>query len=1655
MLVCAFPASAAPFVWIESEKPTSANIPLKDENTGHPEFLSEGKWLKVSIEAEKVEKEVPADGAVLTYKFSVATPGDYEIWNRIGYEFVRSPFEWRVDAGEWAGVSPDELTTDLMELSFFTEVAWLKLGRQSLAAGEHTLAIRLQKANDRKGKAARILYASDALCITPAEFHPNGKFKPGEDWRTDADRAAGGTVFTLPPDKAGNQSVELNGPWEVCRHDEQAPGETAEPIRDFPAEPHWVGIDVPGDKNKARPDLIFAHRLWYRTRVVIPPGYSGQSFYLDFPENNLNTTVFVNGHFCGFNKNPFARFQIDITEGVHAGTNEIRVGIKDAWYGRSTSPSNPLKLRKTFNLPEKFFHDGFQDLAYPIWNHSQSGILVTPALVAAGRAYAADVFVKPSVANKQLAAEITIANSSDQGVAGELVCEAVNDKSGVVEKTFAPRPFTVAATNRAEISLSQAWDTPGLWWPDTPNLYRLRTTIRVAGKPVDVRETTFGFSEWSARGKDFLLNGVPWHVWADTFTAPTRDAWLKFYKEKNETTVRFWGVKWMELPPEQALDFFDRGGVAVRRSGILDGEAIGYHAMENDPELKKLYGSDIKIQLMQNWRDQVVAQVRAERNHPSVMLWSIENEWLYINCINLFGGHMDKFEAEVLKVSDAVRAVDPTRLTMSDGGGANKDNSMPVHGNHYVFGDITKYPDLAYDVNVTGGGRGRWVWDEQRPRFLGEDFFMEGYHPEFSYLAGEQVFTGKAGSLPGVGLAARMLTEGYRWAGFGGFHFWMTQSATDQSYYKSFAPRAVFCREWDWTFASGQTVPRTLAIFKDTHDAAPITFSWTLNLDGKKVGGETTTHKVAPGANEKLNLSLAIPKVARRAEGQLLLVLDVNGKQVFADEKPVSVLPAGGRAAEAAAAGFAIYDPNATTADFLKARGVLFTTVADLNRIPESARVLLVGRDALDASQSTSSALAAWASSGHRVIVLEQTNALRYQALPCDMEPAHDQGGVAFAEDLDHPVLRGLQQNDFFTWSPGSTVYRDAYLKPTRGAKSLVECDELLQKSALVEVPTGSGVMLLCQLVVGEKLAGSVVAQTLLANLLEYASTYRLEYHPVISVTAGDESLARTLDAIGVKHAAASDPLPAISDSAGEQKSVAIIAATPPHLRALAANLPAIDRFTKAGGWILLHGLTPEGLREYNKIVGVEHLIRPFRRERVTFAPVRSRLSAGLGSGDVALYSSERIFPWADGNFVASDTFSYVVDYDDVAPFAKFPNDFALNLVNGMVSADGWKYIWNVPAPAMPPLDLNITLPRAEELVEMEWVGNTFYYPVTKVQLFFDGKAGSATTFETKPNNDAQTFSINPPIQGQALTIRLADWDKLPGKNQVTGLDNIRLKAKRSADFYARVKPMLNVGGLVEYPRGQGGIVLCNVLFKETESPPVNAAHKQAILATMLRNLKAPFAGGKTVIAGANLKCTPIDLSKFANAYRDEKGWFGDRNFTFAALPTGRQTMAGVQFDIFDFPTSPVPTALMIGGRNTRPAKEITGIPVARKADALFFLQAARIDQRMNDDDRKKKKRFEMARYVIHYADGQSETIPIYSEVDIDDYKQKTPRAIPGAQIAWTHPYGSGNEVAVAYSKQWNNPRPGVEISSVDLVAGKDGRGVPVLLALTAAETKQ
>ena len=73
------------------------------------------------------------------------------------------------------------------------------------------------------------------------------------------------------------------------------------------------------------------------------------------------------------------------------------------------------------------------------------------------------------------------------------------------------------------------------------------------------------------------------------------------------------------------------------------------------------------------------------------------------------------------------------------------------------------------------------------------------------------------------------------------------------------------------------------------------------------------------------------------------------------------------------------------------------------------------------------------------------------------------------------------------------------------------------------------------------------------------------------------------------------------------------------------------------------------------------------------------------------------------------------------------------------------------------------------------------------------------------------------------------------------------------------------------------------------------------------------------------MRYTPIDFHVQATQYVNEKGWFGDANFTFNGLPRGKQNFAGVDYSVYEFPTSPVPNVIMLGGNGVpnNPPQEV------------------------------------------------------------------------------------------------------------------------------------
>jgi hypothetical protein len=199
------------------------------------------------------------------------------------------------------------------------------------------------------------------------------------------------------------------------------------------------------------------------------------------------------------------------------------------------------------------------------------------------------------------------------------------------------------------------------------------------------------------------------------------------------------------------------------------------------------------------------------------------------------------------------------------------------------------------------------------------------------------------------------------------------------------------------------------------------------------------------------------------------------------------------------------------------------------------------------------------------------------------------------------------------------------------------------------------------------------------------------------------------------------------------------------------------------------------------------------------------------------------------------------------------------------------------------------------------------------------------------------------------------------------------------------------------------------------------------------------------------------NCTQFLSDRADKLGWFGDRGRDMRNLTVGEQTMADVRYHLVDYRTAPTPDCIVLatdGAPAGMPA-QVAGIKVGQKADMLFFLHTANVRNPVRDEERQRGgfQTPEIIRYVIHYADGETAELPVLLGRDIDHWLPKDPKPLEGALIAATVEVpGVQDRKGVLYSMQAPNPRPGVEIATIDVVLGKDGsRAVPAVLAITTA----
>ena len=597
----------------------------------------------------------------------------------------------------------------------------------------------------------------------------------------------------------------------------------------------------------------------------------------------------------------------------------------------------------------------------------------------------------------------------------------------------------------------------------------------------------------------------------------------------------------------------------------------------------------------------------------------------------------------------------------------------------------------------------------------------------------------------------------------------------------------------------------------------------------------------------------------------------------------------------------------------------------------------------------------------------------------------------------------------------------------------------------------------------------------MLANALRYYGEQYAQKKGVAAVVAAPDSpLGAAIRKTGAATENVSQVLAALDNN---KYQVAIIPATPENLKTLQDNAAQLKTFTDNGGWVMLHGLSRVGLQQFNELTGWHHSLRPFRLERVTLENPDNSLAATIGNRDLSIYTNKEIM---HGNYwLSSHVFSNVVGAVDAAPFTQMPDGPAnidapyeatysdndpYNFVNGMVSADDWRTIrqWGLPKEGSNelPRPLVFIFHQPETIKQINIWNNAFYWTIKDLDIIIDGDTQNPIHTVLPPNTNLTSIPLNPSRRVEkSITLQIRSWRESDRRDiRLVGIDNVQFIRDLPQEYFQKVVPFDNVGGLVEYPRGKGGLFLNQLDFEKSDSDARNDAKKVRLLGTLLQNMGVSLGGDAAMVPGLNVEFAPIEINKktnrFLKAREGQSGWFDDKSGDLSGLAAGDEYLADVLYHVSDFNAAPTPETIVLGGPSKD--KEVKDISVNRKADALFFLHGAKVTRAVSNDEKQKRdfRAPELWTYIVHYTDGTTAEIPVVLGENVENWLQQTPQSLAGGRVAWSAPFVDAKADAkrsVLYSMTWNNPKPETQISTLDIVPGRDAnRAVAGVVAITA-----
>lgn len=342
---------------------------------------------------------------------------------------------------------------------------------------------------------------------------------------------------------------------------------------------------------------------WYRKKLNIPASDKGKSIFLDVDGAMSYAMVWLNGHLVGGWPYGYASWRVDLTPYIKpGGDNQLAI--------RLDNPNNSSRWYPGGGI----YRNVWLTKVNPV-HIGQWGTFVTTRDV--------------SKASATIDLEVTIDNDSKNELVIEVITQlfALDEngkKAGDAITSFQPLKANVEAGNSASLKSSVVLKNPRLWGApptQTPHRYVAVTTVLQNGKTVDEYETIFGIrsllfdpiSGIYVNGEHIYIKGANQHhdlgALGAAFNVRAAERQLEILREMGCNAIRM-----AHNPPApELLDLTDRMGFLV-----IDEIFDSWERKKTPLDFHLVFPE---------WHEQDVrAFIRRDRNHPSIIIWSLGNE---------------------------------------------------------------------------------------------------------------------------------------------------------------------------------------------------------------------------------------------------------------------------------------------------------------------------------------------------------------------------------------------------------------------------------------------------------------------------------------------------------------------------------------------------------------------------------------------------------------------------------------------------------------------------------------------------------------------------------------------------------------------------------------------------------------------------------------------------------------------------------------------------------------------------------------------------------------------------------------------------------------------------------------------------------------------